>query len=194
MLSNMRYHTSVIISLFGALGTLGSASRKLMKLGAYADRLREMEAAMGDIRAGRLGGGGAWGLGLGAWTGAGWRAGRPQLHMLAPHSALTPARSPTRAHCAGALGAAEGQLLACDDAIVFEEAVVVTPGGHAGRRGVPGLRGRAQPARQPAGRAPQTAVRWPGACSPATASSDAGSPPLPLPPAAHQATPPWYAT
>ena len=59
MLSNMRYHTSVIISLFGALGTLGSASRKLMRLGAYADRLREMEAAMADIRAGRLGGGGA---------------------------------------------------------------------------------------------------------------------------------------
>lgn len=27
MLSNMRYHTSVIISLFGALGTLGAASR-----------------------------------------------------------------------------------------------------------------------------------------------------------------------
>ena len=27
MLSNMRYHTSVIISLFGALGTLGSSSR-----------------------------------------------------------------------------------------------------------------------------------------------------------------------
>lgn len=34
MLSNMRYHTSVIISLFGAAGTLGSSSRKLMKVGA----------------------------------------------------------------------------------------------------------------------------------------------------------------
>jgi ABC-type uncharacterized transport system fused permease/ATPase subunit len=29
---------------------------------------------------------------------------------------------------AGSLLAAEGQLLPCDDAIVFEEAVVVTPG------------------------------------------------------------------
>ena len=27
MLSNMRYHTSVIISLFGSLGTLGASSR-----------------------------------------------------------------------------------------------------------------------------------------------------------------------
>jgi hypothetical protein len=51
MLSNMRYHTSVIISLFGAMGTLGSSSRKLMKLGAYADRIRDMERVMADIRA-----------------------------------------------------------------------------------------------------------------------------------------------
>lgn len=36
MLSNMRYHTSVIISLFGAAGTLGSSSRKLMKVGILA--------------------------------------------------------------------------------------------------------------------------------------------------------------
>lgn len=39
MLSNMRYHTSVIIALFSALGSLASSSRKLMKLGAYADRI-----------------------------------------------------------------------------------------------------------------------------------------------------------
>lgn len=52
MLSNMRYHTSVIISLFGAMGTLGSSSRKLMKLGAYADRIREMERVMKEIKAG----------------------------------------------------------------------------------------------------------------------------------------------
>ena len=32
MLSNMRYHTSVVIYLFAALGTLGVSSRKLMKL------------------------------------------------------------------------------------------------------------------------------------------------------------------
>ena len=68
MLSNMRYHTSVIISLFGAMGTLGSSSRKLMKLGAYAERITEMQAAMKDIRAGG---------GTGAWVGVGcrWRGG-----------------------------------------------------------------------------------------------------------------------
>ena len=54
-----RYHTSVIISLFGALGTLGSSSRKLMRLGAYAERVAEMERAMRDIKAGRGRGGGA---------------------------------------------------------------------------------------------------------------------------------------
>ncbi|PSC69745.1 ABC transporter D family member 1 [Micractinium conductrix] len=83
MLSNMRYHTSVIISLFGALGTLGGASRKLMKLGAHAERLREMERAMKEIKAGAA---------------------------------------------TGALATATGELLACEDAIVFEDAVVVTPG------------------------------------------------------------------
>ncbi len=52
MLSNMRYHTSVIIALFGALGTLGRSSRNFLKLGAYADRIAEMHAAMRDIAAG----------------------------------------------------------------------------------------------------------------------------------------------
>ncbi|KAL4445411.1 hypothetical protein ABPG77_011236 [Micractinium sp. CCAP 211/92] len=83
MLSNMRYHTSVIISLFGAMGTLGSSSRKLMKLGAYAERIREMERVMKEIKAGGA---------------------------------------------TGSMGAAEGQVLSSEDAIVFEEAVVVTPG------------------------------------------------------------------
>lgn len=55
MLSNMRYHTSVIIALFAALGTLGSSSRKFLKLGAYADRIAEMHAAMKDIAAGTAG-------------------------------------------------------------------------------------------------------------------------------------------
>jgi hypothetical protein len=53
MLSNMRYHTSVIISLFGSVGTLGSSSRKLMKLGAYAERIRDMQRVMSDIKAHR---------------------------------------------------------------------------------------------------------------------------------------------
>ncbi len=52
MLSNMRYHTSVIISLFGALGILGSASRKVLKLGAYSDRLQEMTEVMKSISSG----------------------------------------------------------------------------------------------------------------------------------------------
>lgn len=49
MLSNMRYHTSVIISLFAALGTLGSAGRKVVKLGAYSDRVQETCAVMKAI-------------------------------------------------------------------------------------------------------------------------------------------------
>jgi ABC-type uncharacterized transport system fused permease/ATPase subunit len=56
MLSNMRYHTSVIIALFGALGTLGRSSRTFLKLSAYADRIAEMHAAMRDIKAGTAGG------------------------------------------------------------------------------------------------------------------------------------------
>lgn len=53
MLSNMRYHTSVIISLFSALGTMGASSRKFMKLGAYADRIVEMDRIMTEIKAGK---------------------------------------------------------------------------------------------------------------------------------------------
>lgn len=52
MLSNMRYHTSVIISLFGALGILGSVSRKVLKLGAYSDRVQEMTEVMKSISSG----------------------------------------------------------------------------------------------------------------------------------------------
>ena len=43
MLSNMRYHTSIVVSMFHALGTLASSVRKLMKLGAFADRIDELE-------------------------------------------------------------------------------------------------------------------------------------------------------
>lgn len=52
MLSAMRYHTSVIIALFGALGTLGASSRKFLKLGAYADRIAEMQSTMAEISGG----------------------------------------------------------------------------------------------------------------------------------------------
>ena len=49
MLSNMRYHTSVVISLFSALGTLGASSRKLMRLSAYADRIQDMRKSIKDV-------------------------------------------------------------------------------------------------------------------------------------------------
>ena len=56
MLSNMRYHTSVIIALFGALGTLGTCSRKVLKLNAFADRIDEMFEVMKDIASGHCSG------------------------------------------------------------------------------------------------------------------------------------------
>ena len=55
MLSNMRYHTSVVIYLFAALGTLGVSSRKLMKLSAYSDRITELEATIKDVGSGKTG-------------------------------------------------------------------------------------------------------------------------------------------
>ncbi|KAF7037259.1 hypothetical protein CFC21_047679 [Triticum aestivum] len=42
MLSNLRYHTSVIISLFQSLGILSISSRHLNILSGYADRIREL--------------------------------------------------------------------------------------------------------------------------------------------------------
>ncbi|RLM98140.1 hypothetical protein C2845_PM06G09630 [Panicum miliaceum] len=42
MLSNLRYHTSVIISLFQSLGILSISSRRLNILSGYADRIREL--------------------------------------------------------------------------------------------------------------------------------------------------------
>ncbi|XP_065875932.1 ABC transporter D family member 1 [Euphorbia lathyris] len=42
MLSNLRYHTSVIISLFQSLGTLSISSRRLNRLSGYADRIHEL--------------------------------------------------------------------------------------------------------------------------------------------------------
>lgn len=42
MLSNLRYHTSVVVSLFQALGTLSISSRRLNRLSGYADRIHEL--------------------------------------------------------------------------------------------------------------------------------------------------------
>lgn len=146
MLSNMRYHTSVIISLFGAMGTLGSSSRKLMKLGAYAERIRDMQRVMADIKA-HGGATGAFG-GCGCTCGSGWAqhgsagaaaggagarpgcSGRALRVSLLCRPGRNPGRPPPRNRLgpAGSLGTADGQVLACEDAIVFEEAVVVTPG------------------------------------------------------------------
>jgi len=50
MLSNLRYHTSVIISLFQALGTLSVSSRRLNRLSGYADRIREMMIVARELR------------------------------------------------------------------------------------------------------------------------------------------------
>lgn len=49
MLSNMRYHTSVIISLFSSLGVLAASSRKMMKLTAYAERICQLETVAKEI-------------------------------------------------------------------------------------------------------------------------------------------------
>lgn len=50
MLSNLRYHTSVIISLFQALGTLSISSRRLSRLSGYADRIRELMLVSRELR------------------------------------------------------------------------------------------------------------------------------------------------
>ncbi|QHO28577.1 ABC transporter D family member [Arachis hypogaea] len=44
MLSNLRYHTSVIVSLFQSLGTLFISARRLNRLSGYADRIHELMA------------------------------------------------------------------------------------------------------------------------------------------------------
>ncbi|CAD5330433.1 unnamed protein product [Arabidopsis thaliana] len=49
MLSNIRYHTSVIISLFQALGTLSISSRRLNRLSGYADRIHELMAVSREL-------------------------------------------------------------------------------------------------------------------------------------------------
>lgn len=50
MLSLMRYHTSVIISLFQAMGTLASNTRKLGRLSGYADRIYELMSVSRELR------------------------------------------------------------------------------------------------------------------------------------------------
>ncbi|XP_073155742.1 ABC transporter D family member 1 isoform X2 [Henckelia pumila] len=51
MLSNLRYHTSVIISLFQSLGTLSTSSRRLNRLSGYADRIHELLAISRELGA-----------------------------------------------------------------------------------------------------------------------------------------------
>ncbi|CAI0420307.1 unnamed protein product [Linum tenue] len=52
MLSNLRYHTSVIISLFQSLGTLSISSRKLSRLSGYAERIHELIAISRELSSG----------------------------------------------------------------------------------------------------------------------------------------------
>ncbi|KAK7281010.1 hypothetical protein RIF29_08638 [Crotalaria pallida] len=49
MLSNLRYHTSVIISLFQSLGTLSISARKLNRLSGYADRIYELMSVSREL-------------------------------------------------------------------------------------------------------------------------------------------------
>ncbi|XP_039120434.1 ABC transporter D family member 1-like isoform X2 [Dioscorea cayenensis subsp. rotundata] len=49
MLSNLRYHTSVIMSLFQSLGTLASSSRRLNRLSGYAHRIHELMAVSREL-------------------------------------------------------------------------------------------------------------------------------------------------
>lgn len=49
MLSNLRYHTSVIISLFQSLGILSISSRRLNRLSGYADRIHELIAVSREL-------------------------------------------------------------------------------------------------------------------------------------------------
>ncbi|KAL2332768.1 hypothetical protein Fmac_013981 [Flemingia macrophylla] len=49
MLSNLRYHTSVIVSLFQSLGTLSISARRLNRLSGYADRIYELMAVSRDL-------------------------------------------------------------------------------------------------------------------------------------------------
>ncbi|GFP84827.1 ABC transporter d family member 1 [Phtheirospermum japonicum] len=51
MLSNLRYHTSVIISLFQSLGTLSISSRRLNRLSGYADRIHELMGVSRELAA-----------------------------------------------------------------------------------------------------------------------------------------------
>ncbi|XP_043708292.1 ABC transporter D family member 1-like [Telopea speciosissima] len=51
MLSNLRYHTSVITSLFQALGNLSISSRKLNRLSGYAERIHELMAISRELSA-----------------------------------------------------------------------------------------------------------------------------------------------
>ena len=55
LLSNMRYHTGVIISLFTSCGILAASSRRFLKLTAYAERIREMQSICKEICNGEAG-------------------------------------------------------------------------------------------------------------------------------------------
>ncbi|KAL2620730.1 hypothetical protein R1flu_000935 [Riccia fluitans] len=50
MLSNMRYHTSVIISLFQSMGTLAGSTRRLARLSGYGDRIHELMEVSRELR------------------------------------------------------------------------------------------------------------------------------------------------
>ena len=56
MLSQMRYHASVVISLFSSLGVLGGVEQQLKKIGAYASRIDELKVACERVGSGERAG------------------------------------------------------------------------------------------------------------------------------------------
>ena len=68
MLKNMRYHTTVVVSLFTALGVLGGTEQRLNKLGAFASRIYELQDACQQLGPAVAAGEGSSPPGLGEGT------------------------------------------------------------------------------------------------------------------------------
>ncbi|CAG9462286.1 unnamed protein product [Pedinophyceae sp. YPF-701] len=101
MLSMMRYHTSVVISLFQSLGTLAASSSKVMRLGAFTERIVEMEKVVRDLS---------------------------QPRTATPGRAIAAPEPQTDEDIEGLLAKPEGEYEDAPNEISFENAMVVTPG------------------------------------------------------------------
>ncbi|KDD71951.1 hypothetical protein H632_c4114p0, partial [Helicosporidium sp. ATCC 50920] len=130
MLADMRYHTAVVISLFTAMGTLGSATRKVMRLAGLAQRVDEMERAMdalGDED--RLPGQENLEKGA-AVSGRAEQSPAPSRPPSSASSRPRPAREGSRSRWRPAdFSTFTGEVLPAEDCIAWEDACVVTPSG-----------------------------------------------------------------